>query len=148
MNKTGHVLMVTGLLLGLGQVAQAEALYAIDSDTLSATTLFEQVVQERTVVTVKPELSAMASGDVQVLNQCLWSIIIEPNAGSVRYAPGKMVCVGPQQEVLETVPQGEIAPFIDCSAACERIVVPGSLTVEMSLAQPLEFNLQPRNERQ
>jgi hypothetical protein len=126
----------------------AEVLYTVQSEELNATTLFDQVIQENALVAVKPKLSPSATGDIQVLNQCLWSVSIEMNNGDVAYSPGKMVCVGPNQEVLEAVPVGQIAAFGVCTnSQCDNLDVSGNESVLMTLSEPLQFTLQPRNER-
>ena len=136
-------------LMSAGLFANAEVLYSITSDELSGRTLFDQSLIESSVVTIKPTLSTTATGDVQVLNQCLWSVKVEfDGSGSVSYVPGKMICVGPQQEVLESIPVGSVKAFGECTSGCESLNVSGDMDVVMTLEQPLEFNVQARNERQ
>lgn len=135
---------LTALLIGS---VTAETLYQIEAGELNAVTLFSQELNEPGVITVKPQLSTTATGDVEVLNQCLWSVVVTPGSDGVDIQPGKMICVGPQQEVLETTPQGRIQPFGECSENCERWSVEGDAMVSMTLTAPLAFTLQPRNER-
>ncbi|EAR08554.1 hypothetical protein [Reinekea blandensis] len=135
------------LIALLSGAAAAETLYQIESAELNGLTLFEQVLTESTAVTVKPQLSTTATGDVGVLNQCLWSVIVTPGTDPVDLKPGKMICVGPQQEVLEATPQGVIEPFGACVDDCTSWSVDGDVQVTMSLSAPLSFSLQPRNER-
>ena len=59
-----------------------------------------------------------------------------------------MVCVGPAQEVLETIPSGTIESTGTCREDnCLPFAVAGGTTFVMQLNAPLSFDLQPRNER-
>ena len=128
--------------------ANAEALYSVSTPVLSGQTLFDQQLTESGLVTIKPAV-ANASGDAAVMDQCLWSIFVNLDAGTPAFSAGKMICVGPNQEVLESMPLGEIAPFGQCAnAKCSSFDVMGNTMVKMTLSNPLEFSLQPRNERQ
>ncbi|WP_196157706.1 hypothetical protein [Reinekea sp. G2M2-21] len=146
LNKT---LVLTLSLTALSSVSLADPLYTINSPFLTASSLFEQTITESAVVALKPETSAQASGDLEVLSQCLWSVTVTLDQGNVQYAPGKMICVGPKQEVLEAIPEGTITAFGACvTPACSSWMVNGQQLVEMALSSPLQFSLQPRNERQ
>lgn len=148
MGRFGRLAIVCGTLVITSAIASAEVLYSVESEELVATTLFDQVVQESSLVAVKPKLSPTATGDIQVLNQCLWSVSVQLTGDGVTYSPGKMVCVGPNQEVLEAIPVGEVEAFGTCSnSQCENLEVDGNAMVQMMLAEPLQFSLQPRNER-
>lgn len=149
MKAIGRASILFSVALVLMGRLGAEPLYQVDSPDLTGQTLFDQTLNETGNVTVKPLLSSTATGDVDVLNQCLWSVTVELNSSQPTLKPGKMICVGPQQEVLETVPQGSIAAFGECTdSACTGWRVTGDSTIEMTLSAPLAFTLQPRNERQ
>jgi hypothetical protein len=137
----------SGLFILIAANSGADALYTVDSSELIASALFDQEITENTLVTVKPVASASATGDVQVLDQCLWSVGVTLESGSVTYTAGKMICVGPMQEVLESEPVGEFEEFGQCADSCERITVKEGEEVVLKLSEALEFNLQPRNER-
>jgi len=110
-------------------------------------TLFDQQLDETGLVTIKPTVLE-AKGDAFVMDQCLWSINVDLDADLPTFSAGKMICVGPNQEVLESVPLGEIEAFGDCvDAKCSSLKVAGDQKVNMILADDLEFSLQPRNER-
>lgn len=127
----------------------AESLYQIETSAINATTLFDQTLTEPGLVAVKPQANTDAVGDVDILQQCLWSVAVDFNQSPVLFSPGKMVCIGPNQEVLESIPEGEIVPFGQCSGLeCSSYNVAGQQRVIIDLTGPLEFTLQPRNERQ
>lgn len=129
-------------------LAKAETLYSVDIPTLTANALFDQVVKGSSVVTVKPNQVASGVNNANAVSQCLWSVTISLESGAPSFAPGKMICIGPEQEVLETMPQGDIKPFGQCvDNGCEEYKISASDVVEMMLTQPLSLNLQPRNER-
>lgn len=147
MPNSVNALMASALLAIAGS-ASAESLYSIESPELVGTTLYAQSLSETGLVTVKPRVSAESIGDTEVLNQCLWSIQIVLGDGDVGYAPGKMVCIGPQQEVLESTPVGSIEPVGQCvTANCERVNIEANTYVVMTLSEPLAFDIQARNER-
>lgn len=149
MKKVAKQLCVSLSLFGAVAFSNAEVLYSIESSELTGRTLFDQNLVENSVVTIKPTLSTTATGDVEVLNQCLWSVKVDfLEGGQVGFAPGKMICVGPQQEVLESTPVGTIEAFGTCANACASLSVKGDVTISMSLEQPLQFSVQARNERQ
>lgn len=128
--------------------ASAETLYSVSAESLVGQTLFDQTLIETSLVTVKPSTANSATGDIQVLDQCLWSVNVGVEDGQLVYSAGKMICVGPNQEVLETIPVGEIEPFAQCkSNDCAEVFVGGNLSVQINLQAPLDFTLQPRNER-
>lgn len=125
----------------------ADALYTVESPTLAGTTLFDQTLSNEGVITVKPSIPPSATGDVRVLSQCLWSVKVILVDGKSQFSPGKMVCVGPKKEVLESVPVGVIEPFGVCEDECQKLKVLGDSRIELTLSAPLSFSLQPRNER-
>ena len=128
--------------------ASAEPLYEVESKVLLGSTLFEQTVLPGEAITVKPKLPADAAGDLRAMDQCLWSIMVTKSGQGVEFLPGKMICIGPEREVLETVPEGKVTPFTQCDTnTCEQISVEGDVTVVMSLTAPIQLSLQPRNER-
>ncbi len=146
LNKT---LVLTLSISALSSASLADPLYTVNSPLLTATSLFEQTITETAVVALKPVVSAQATGDLDVLSQCLWSVTVTLDEGTVQYAPGKMICVGPKQEVLEATPEGTITAFGACvTPACLSWTVKGQQSVVMELSAPLQFSLQPRNERQ
>ena len=129
-------------------MAFAEPLYTVETDTIHGVTLFAQQLNEPMLVTVKPQSQATEQGDVEVLNQCLWSVKIDFSAEAVSFSAGKMICIGPKQEVLEAVPVGKVEAFGECvDVACDSYNVAAEAAVVMSLTEPLQFTLQPRNER-
>jgi len=135
----------------LGSV-QAESLYRVDAAELTGTSLFDQELLENGLVTVKPSVSDQSQGDLKVLERCLWSIGVEFSQSPVIFTPGKMICVGPDQEVLETIPSGTIEA-IETSGGCSEepcttYRVSGGIEFTMHLNAALSFELQPRNERQ
>jgi len=137
-----------GLLAGSIGIAQAESLYQVDTQVLSAITLYDQELFENGLVTVKPSVGADAEGDLFALDKCLWSVNVSFSSDSVIFEPGKMICVGPNQEVLETTPVGAIEPFGECvDAACSSYQVHGDYEFKMTLSNPIALSLQPRNER-
>lgn len=144
-HKLALILSINLACLGL---VQAEGLYQIDAAELVGTTLFDQELLESGLVTVKPTVAADSGGDLRVLAQCLWSVGIDLSQQPVILTPGKMVCVGPAQEVLETIPSGTIESADDCrEASCIPYAVAGGTVFTMQLSAPLNFALQPRNER-
>ena len=144
-HKPVLILAISVACLGL---VQAESLYRIDAAELVGTTLFDQELLESGLVTVKPTVAADSGGDLRVLEQCLWSVGIDLSQQPVILTPGKMVCVGPAQEVLETIPSGKIESTGTCREDnCLPFAVAGGTTFVMQLNAPLSFDLQPRNER-
>jgi hypothetical protein len=130
-------------------LAGAETLYSVDIPTLTANALFDQVVKDSSVVTVKPNQIASSVDNAEALSQCLWSVTVSLDAGVPSFKPGKMICIGPEQEVLEALPQGEVLPFGQCvDDGCNEYKVSVSDVIEMTFSEPLSLNLQPRNERQ
>jgi len=145
-NKPG--LILASVIASMGAV-QAESLYRVEALELMGTSLFEQELLENGLVTVKPSVSVQSQGDLRILERCLWSIGIEFSQPSVTFTPGKMICVGPDQEVLETIPSGTIEAMGSCSdATCTTYRVSGGTEFTMHLDAALSFELQPRNERQ
>lgn len=146
--RNGLTYLLTGSLLAVSSLTVADGLYEVQVSQLVGKTLFDQSVKGRSMVTVKPVVSESAKGDVSALNQCLWSVDIRLDGGAKEFVPGKMICVGPKQEVLEAVPVGTIEAFGDCTNdACDQMMVKGQTDVLMSLDEPLSFSIQPRNER-
>lgn len=149
MKAVGRVVSAVTLFGAVAGQVWAEPLYQVEVSQLNAETLFEQTLTESGVVTVKPQIPTSATGDIRVLDQCLWSVKIELGQQEPVLAPGKMICVGPNQEVLETIPQGVVASFGNCvDNSCSSWTVDGNVLVDMQLSSPLAFTLQPRNERQ
>lgn len=133
---------------GIAGFASAEGLYLVESPALEGKTLFDQQLNGESMVTVKPFVSDQASGDTDVLSQCLWSVDVILENGGASFVPGKMICVGPQQEVLEAVPVGTVAAFGQCSnSSCTQYQVAGETVISMTLSEPIEFSVQARNER-
>jgi hypothetical protein len=140
------VALCAGMVVSVATFS-AEALYTVQSDSLMGTTLFDQSLSGEGMITVKPSIPASATGDLEVMSQCLWSVKVVLTDGTTHFEPGKMVCVGPKQEVLETIPHGDFDGFGECDSGCEHFLVAGSSEVVLNLAEPLSFTLQPRNER-
>ncbi len=141
-------LVVTSMLFGISGITFSDDLFTVGVEQLEAKTLFDQTLSENGLITVKPMITNEADGDVEILNQCLWSVKVDFDQGSAVFAPGKMICVGPHQEVLESIPSGTIKSFGACTNnACDSFQVAGDITVIMTLDQPLGFNVQARNER-
>ncbi|TCS41994.1 hypothetical protein [Reinekea marinisedimentorum] len=143
-----RVALVGCFFSGLAGFASADGLYRVEAPVLEGKTLFDQQLNGTSKVTVKPHASSEASGDTDVLSQCLWSVDVQLESGNVTLVPGKMICVGPQQEVLEAIPVGTVVSFGQCSnSACSQYQVAGNTTVSMTLSEPIEFSVQARNER-
>jgi hypothetical protein len=140
--------LIVGIFIACLGPVQAESLYRIEAVELIGTALFDQELLENGLVTVKPTVSEDSSGDLRVLEQCLWSVGIDLSQQPVILTPGNMVCIGPRQEVLETIPSGKINSKIGCSDdPCTSYAVAGGTTFTLQLDAPLSFDLQPRNER-
>lgn len=134
--------------LTLSVYSSADSEYLLDASMITASALFEQTLVESSLVAVKPEVFDISIDAQQVSAQCLWSINVELGAAQPVFSPGKMICVGPNQEVLEVIPQGEINPFGEClDANCSQFKVGSAQSVTMALSAPLVLTLQPRNER-
>ncbi|WP_320826927.1 hypothetical protein [Reinekea sp.] len=130
-------------------LVQADSLYRVDAAELMGISLFDQELIENGLVTVKPSVSVQSQGDLRVLERCLWSIGIEFSQSAVIFTPGKMICIGPEQEVLETIPSGTIEAVGGCSEEqCTTYRVSGGAEFTMHLDAALSFKRQPRNERQ
>lgn len=146
MRKFTQTMLV--LLVSVSTAISADVLYSVSASQLQGNSLYAQTLSETGSVTIKPSLSADALGDTYVLNQCLWSVFVVMETTGVSLQPGKMVCVGPEKEVLETTPVGEVTTFGECVGQnCEQYRVGSNVAVTMSLTAPLEFKRQPRNER-
>jgi len=144
-NKPG--LILASVIASMGAV-QAESLYRVDAVELMGTSLFDQELLENGLVTVRPWVSVQNQGDLSVLERCLWSVGIDFSRVPVIFTPGKMICVGPNQEVLETIPSGTIEALGRCGKdACSTYRVSGGAEFTMHLDAALDFEVQPRNER-
>jgi hypothetical protein len=149
MGFKANALILAATVSTVASLTFAEPLYTVNSPKLVANALFEQTLSESSVVTVKPLQAESDVANADVTSQCLWSVTVMLEGGIASFKPGKMICIGPQQEVLETIPQGEVVPFGQCvDGTCEQYKVSANELVEMTLSEPLSFSLQPRNERQ
>lgn len=137
--------LCAGIIVSAGTFA-AETLYSVQSQSLNGRVLYDQEITDDGVVTLKPSVPVSAQGDVAVLAQCLWSVHVNISSGNAEFRPGKMVCVGPKQEVLETIPVGNFESFGTCVDRCRSFKATGDDEVIMDLEAPLNFTLQPRNE--
>jgi hypothetical protein len=143
------VALISGLLAGVSGLTAAAGLYVVETPSLVGKTLFDQQLSGHSMVTVKPSAVSDAIDSDGVLSQCLWSVDVAFEGGSVALLPGKMICVGPEHEVLEAIPVGTIESFGHCAnAACTEYQIKGDTEIKMTLSEPLEFSIQARNERQ
>ncbi|MFQ3229285.1 hypothetical protein [Reinekea sp.] len=144
--------MVSALIVSLGLSVSgfaADVVYQASVKEITAHALFDQQIEQSGLITVKPEVFSEAKGDIQALEQCLWSVLVTLDAGQANFSAGKMICIGPEQEVLETIPMGEVALQGQCAdTSCSVYNVTVDSLVTMSLTAPIEFTVQPRNERQ
>ena len=143
--------MVSALIVSLGfysPVFAADTVYQASVSEITAHVLFDQQIEQTGLVTVKPELFDGAAGDVQALEQCLWSVLVSLDSGQVGFSAGKMICIGPNQEVLETTPTGIIDLQGECvDSSCNSYSILADSLVTMQVTAPIELTIQPRNER-
>jgi len=126
----------------------ADVLYTVNAAEIHGVTLFDQRLSESALVTIKPTVAAVNTVGADVMKQCLWSVNVDFSSDSVAFEAGKMICIGPNREVLESTPLGTIKPFGKCAdEACVNYLVKGNQAIMMELETPLSFTLQPRNER-
>ncbi|MDN3649270.1 hypothetical protein QWZ13_10130 [Reinekea marina] len=142
---------LTAVVLGLGLcsvVAAENIVYSATVKQLNAHVLFDQTLEGSGLVTVKPDSFTQASGDVDALKQCLWSVNVNLEAEKPVFSPGKMICIGPKQEVLEAIPQGTVEMEGQClTDSCSQFEVAENTAVRLTFSAPLGLSLQPRNER-
>lgn len=143
--------MVSALIVSLGlsvSVFAADVAYQASVKEITAHALFDQQIEQSGLVTVKPEVFSEAQGDTLALEQCLWSVLVTLESGQASFSAGKMICIGPQQEVLESIPEGEVELLGQCAdTSCSVYNVAADSLVTMTLTAPIAFNVQPRNER-
>jgi hypothetical protein len=143
--------MVSTLIVSLGlsvSVFAADVIYQTSVKEITAHSLFDQQIEQSGLVTVKPEIFSEAQGDTQALEQCLWSVLVTLDSGQANFAAGKMICIGPRQEVLEAIPVGKVNLQGQCADnSCSVYNVTADSLVTMTLTAPIEFSVQPRNER-
>ena len=146
MTNIHKAILCAGLMASASSFA-ADTLYSVQSQSLNGRVLFDQQVTDGGMITLKPSLPDGAQGDLATLAHCLWSVKVKLSNSQTEFLPGKMVCVGPKNEVLETLPVGKFEVFGHCENGCNAFSVRGNDEVVMELLAPLEFTLQPRNER-
>lgn len=145
-------LLLTGLLVSVSGMSQSESMFRIGSTEIEGVTLFDQELKSEGLVAIKPTLLESKETDVSDgsidLSRCLWSVHVNFDTQPTDFTPGKMICVGPNQEVLEALPAATIEPFGACAdSACGSYLVKGNTQVGITLNEPIELTLQPRNER-
>jgi hypothetical protein len=146
---TIKILPALAVCIGLSTTAlAADVAYQATVSNISAQVLFDQHIDQSGIVTVKPQSFRDAQGDVEALEQCLWSVQVQLDSGKASFSAGKMICIGPEQEVLEAIPTGVISLDGQCSdTSCTGFDVTADAIVEMSVSAPVQLSVQARNER-
>lgn len=136
--------LLGGLSVLFAATASAEAPYELLVSKIESRTLYEQSIDSQGLITLKPYLFDIQAGQVDAVDQCLWSVNVDIQSGQAVFSPGKMICVGPDQEVLETVPTGTFEPFGRCNSDCSQFTVSADEAITVNVSEPIVLTLQPR----